>query len=228
MKPRVEIWLDFASTYSALAAARAPAIAQSLGAEVVWKPFLLGPIFAAQGYNTSPILKTPDKARHMWRDLQRSAALYKLDWEYKRPSSFPQNSVTACRVGLIASDQQWFERFAACVYKLQFHEGKDIGQKSVILEAIAAAGQSSPDSVLAAAEAPANKERLKRQVAEAQQLGVFGAPTFIVGNARDTPKLEAPAGAQPASERAYDGYELFWGNDRLEQAFKWAKDGPWC
>ena len=64
-------WFDFASTYSYPAAMRIEKLAAGRGVSVVWRPFLLGPIFAARGWKDSPFSLQPEKGRYMWRDLER-------------------------------------------------------------------------------------------------------------------------------------------------------------
>ena len=73
--PALDFWFEFGSTYSYLAAMRIGALADGAGVEVRLRPFLLGPIFQAQGWNTSPFNLYPAKGRHMWRDLERIQAL---------------------------------------------------------------------------------------------------------------------------------------------------------
>ena len=70
---------------------------------VRFRPFLLGPIFKAQGWTTSPFNLYPEKGRYMWRDLERLCA--DLDVPFRRPDPFPQNSLLAARVALVALDQ---------------------------------------------------------------------------------------------------------------------------
>ena len=85
-----EFWYDYASTYSYPAAMRVAELAGSRGVALVWRPFLLGPIFAAQGWRDSPFNIYPAKGRYMWRDMQRTCAA--LELPLKRPDPFPQNS----------------------------------------------------------------------------------------------------------------------------------------
>ncbi len=85
--PVLNFWFDFASTYSYLAAMRIGTLAQDAGVRVRFRPFLLGPIFKAQGWNTSPFNLYPAKGRNMWRDLERSCAELKLP--FRRPDPFP-------------------------------------------------------------------------------------------------------------------------------------------
>jgi len=191
----LDFWLEFASTYSYLAASRIAALASDAGVRVAWRPFLLGPIFKAQGWNDSPFNIYEAKGRYMWRDMGRLCAQYGLG--FRRPSVFPRNGLLAARVAAIAGNDAWVADFVRAVYRANFAEDRDIADRRVIGEILGNIGQA-PDAVLAAAEMPENKERLKRQTEEAVRLGIFGAPSFVARS------------------------ELFWGNDRLEDALAWA------
>ena len=200
--PVLDFWFDFASTYSYLAAMRIGTLAQDAGVRVRFRPFLLGPIFKAQGWNTSPFNLYPAKGRNMWRDLERSCAELKLP--FRRPDPFPQNSLLAARVALAALDQPWGEDFCRALFCAQFAEGRRIDDAAAVGNVLARL-KIEPQPVLAAAQSDALKTRLRVQTEEAQRLGVFGAPTFTTA----------------------DG-ELFWGNDRLEPALRWAKTAAKC
>jgi len=198
----LDFWFDFASTYSYLAAMRIGTLAQDAGVRVRFRPFLLGPIFKAQGWNTSPFNLYPAKGRNMWRDLERSCAELKLP--FRRPDPFPQNSLLAARVALAALDQPWGEDFCRALFCAQFAEGRRIDDAAAVGDVLARL-KIEPQPVLAAAQSDAIKARLRAQTEEAQRLGVFGAPIFTTA----------------------DG-ELFWGNDRLEPALRWAKTAAEC
>src|SRR5207249_6020818 len=73
-RPVLQLWFEFASTYSYPAVQRIEALAAGLGVGVEWKPFLLGPVFKSQGWNDSPFNLYPAKGRYMWRDLDRLSA----------------------------------------------------------------------------------------------------------------------------------------------------------
>ncbi|TMJ89918.1 MAG: 2-hydroxychromene-2-carboxylate isomerase [Alphaproteobacteria bacterium] len=198
----LDFWFDFASTYSYLAAMRIGTLAQDAGVRVRFRPFLLGPIFKAQGWNTSPFNLYPAKGRNMWRDLERSCAELKLP--FRRPDPFPQNSLLAARVALAALDQPWGEDFCRALFCAQFAEGRRIDDAAAVGDVLARL-KIEPQPVLAAAQSDAIKARLRAQTEEAQRLGVFGAPTFTTTDE-----------------------ELFWGNDRLEPALRWAKTAAEC
>ena len=90
-----EFWYEFASTYSYPAALRVGALAEARGVSLAWRPFLLGPIFAAQGWRDSPFNIYPAKGRYMWRDVERTCEA--MGVPFKRPSPFPQSSLLAAR-----------------------------------------------------------------------------------------------------------------------------------
>ena len=197
----VDFWFDFASTYSYPAAARIKAAAGQAGVPVRFRPFLLGPIFRVQGWDTSPFNIYDAKGRYMWRDLDRLCAA--LDLPFRRPEPFPQNSLLAARVALIGLTEPatWGGEFCLAVFRAQFGEGRRIEDAATLRGLLTELGVDAA-ATLDAAQADDNKARLRAQTEEARRLGIFGAPSFI------TP----------------DG-ELFWGNDRLDAALVWASRG---
>ena len=97
--PSLDFWFEFASTYSYPAAMRIAPLAREAGVTVRFRPFLLGPVFQARGWNTSPFNLYVAKGGNMWRDLERLCADFKLS--FRRPEPFPQNSLLAARVALV-------------------------------------------------------------------------------------------------------------------------------
>jgi 2-hydroxychromene-2-carboxylate isomerase len=193
----LDFWFDFASTYSYPTAMRIGAVAAKAGVAVRFRPFLLGPIFKAQGWDTSPFTLYPARGRHMWRDLERICDELKLP--FRRPQPFPQPSLLAARVALVGLGDAWGEDFCVAVFRTEFADGEQIGEPAT-MRAILAGLRVDPEPTMTAAQSDAIKERLRSQTAEAQRREIFGAPTFTTA----------------------DG-ELFWGNDRLENAIAWAK-----
>ena len=104
-RPVLEFWYEFASTYSYLTAMRIEPLAEAAGVDIRWRPFLLGPIFAAQGWTSSPFNLFPAKGRYMWRDMERQAAA--LGVPFRKPDPFPQNALLAARVALYGADHPW-------------------------------------------------------------------------------------------------------------------------
>jgi len=199
MPQPLHFWFEFASTYSYLSASRVQAAARAHGVELRYEPFLLGPIFAAQGWKDSPFNIYPVKGRYMWRDMERLCA--ELGLPLKRPSVFPRNHLTAARVAAAAQDEPWLPAFVASVYRANFGEDRDTTAPEVIADLLAQQGQPA-ERWLARAGEPETKDKLKQQTERAIALGVFGAPSFTVGD------------------------ELFWGNDRLAQALDHASKKP--
>ena len=189
-RPALQLWFEFASTYSYPAVQRIEALADGPGVGVEWKPFLLGPVFKSQGWNDSPFNLYPAKGRYMWRDLERLCAKYGLP--FRRPSVFPRPSLLAARVARTAAAEPWCGDFVRAVFHANFAHDRDIAS----VETVTAIRRRR--ALVEAAAAPEAKARLRAATERAIALGIFGAPTAVVGD------------------------ELFWGNDRLEDAVAWA------
>jgi 2-hydroxychromene-2-carboxylate isomerase len=196
-RPTLDFWFEFASTYSYPAAMRIAPLADASGVTVRWRPFLLGPIFKAQGWDHSPFNLYPAKGRYMWRDMERICGVIGLP--FVQPSPFPQNALLAARVAMAGLAQDWGEDFCCALYRAEFGEGRNIGEPTTIGAVLQSLGVEAA-AVMQQVQTDAIKGALRAQTEEAQRLGIFGAPSFVTG----------------------DG-ELFWGNDRLETALMWAK-----
>ncbi|NNC00735.1 2-hydroxychromene-2-carboxylate isomerase, partial [Corallococcus exiguus] len=157
-RPVLEFWYDFASTYSYLSAMRIEGMAQEAGVTVQWRPFLLGPIFSAQGWTTSPFNLFPGKGRYMWRDMELEAA--RLGLPFTRPDPFPQNSLLAARLGLVASDGGFAAAFTRAVFTEEFGRGRNISDPTILSEILAAL-DVDPTTLIAEAGSDQNKARLK-------------------------------------------------------------------
>lgn len=196
-RPTLEFWYEFASTYSYLAAMRIEPLAEAAGVELRWRPFLLGPVFAAQGWTSSPFNLFPAKGRNMWRDLERQAARIGLP-PVTRPDPFPQNSLSATRVATLGIGEPWLVPFTKAAFSASFAQGRSIAEPPAVAAILDGLGLDGAQLVKAAS-AEANKTRLRVAGEEARSRGLYGAPSFLT-----------------------DDGELFWGNDRLEQALSWA------
>jgi 2-hydroxychromene-2-carboxylate isomerase len=193
----LEIWFEFASTYSHVAVQRVEAEAERARIELVWRVFLLGPIFQKQGWNDSPFNLYPVKGAYMWRDMERLCAKHEIP--FRTPSQFPRNGLLAARVTLAAESEPWIGRFVRAVYLGNFAEDADISEPRRLRGWLESAGCPKPDSLLELAGSAEIKERLRARTDDAIARGIFGAPTFVAGN------------------------EIFWGNDRLEDAIAWLR-----
>jgi 2-hydroxychromene-2-carboxylate isomerase len=195
-----EFWYEFGSTYSYLTVSRIGDLAHAAGGVTVsWRPFLLGPIFEEQGWDDSPFNIYPAKGRYMWRDMERLCAKHGIP--FARPSRFPRNGLLAARVACLASaeSEPWLPDFVLTVFRANFAEDREIGDAAEIRAILDELGQPGAELV-ERAQTPENKQRLRDHTQRAIELGIFGAPSFIV-----------------------DG-ELFWGNDRLEDALAWHRE----
>jgi 2-hydroxychromene-2-carboxylate isomerase len=191
----IEFWFEFASTYSYPAAMRVESLAASRGIKVIWRSFLLGPIFHGQGWNDSPFNVYPSKGRYMWRDVERICSRLKIP--FQRPALFPQNGLLAARIACRFAEESWLPEFVRAVYRANFADGLDISSRDTVDRCLSAAGQPNSSQIIEEAQSQSSKDLLRSQSESAQRAGIFGAPSFLV-----------------------DG-ELFWGNDRLEEALDW-------
>jgi 2-hydroxychromene-2-carboxylate isomerase len=185
MNKTIEFFWDAASSYTYLASTQVEALAQRCGAQLVWKPFLLGKVFEATG--NSPPINVPAKGKHLVQDMQRWAGHYGIPFQF--PTVFPVNSVAALRVACALPAAQ-HATWAKAVLRHYWALDQDISQPGV-LKAIAAELKLDGDKLLAATQDQAIKDQLRANTDEAVKRGVFGAPVFFVGE------------------------QMFWGNDRL-------------
>ncbi len=192
---KIEIWFEFASTYSYLTVSRAEEVLRGTGLDLAWRPFLLGPIFRAKGWDTSPFVLDETKGAYMWRDVARRAERFGLP--FRRPSIFPMHSLGAARIMTAGLREPWCAAFAKDVFAAQFARGEDISEIEVLTRALQG-HVADPAYWLALAETDRVKDALRASTDAAQAMGLFGAPSFRVGD------------------------EIFWGDDRLEDAVEWA------
>ena len=195
MPSPVEFWFEFASTYSYPAAFAVEEVARERGVEVRWRSFLLGPIFAAQGWNDSPFNIYPAKGKYMWRDLARICAAQGLALNH--PSQFPRGSMLAARIACRSANEPWIGAFVRRVYEANFVDDLDISSPFVIGQILTSIGLL-PAELMKAAQAQETKDAFRAQNDQAIAYGLIGAPSYVV-----------------------DG-EVFWGGDRLEAALDWA------
>jgi 2-hydroxychromene-2-carboxylate isomerase len=189
------VWFEFGSPYSYLTVMRIQDMAALHGVHIVWRPVLLGPVFKKLGWQSSPFLEQKEKLAYMWCDVERESEKYGLQWN--KPTVFPRLAVLPLRVTLAFADEPWISDFCRAMMIQNFAEDRDIGMTENVERALTALALPVADIVLAA-QSEENKLALRRQTERAQALGIFGGPTFFVGN------------------------EMFWGNDRLEDAMAFA------
>ena len=189
--PVIEFWFDFGSNYSYLSAQRIEAEAVRRGVTVRWRPFLLGPIFRSFGWETSPFVLQKAKGAYVWRDMARACRKAGLPW--RQPSVFPRGAVLAHRVGTLGGDAPWVGAFCRRVFALNFVEDREMDDPATLAAILTELGLPAAE-ILAAADSEVNRQALRARTETAAARGLFGAPTFFVGE------------------------EMFWGNDRLDDA----------
>ena len=193
----MEFWFEFGSNYSYLSLMRIEDEACRRGVKLIWRPFLLGAIFKALGFETSPFALQKEKGAHVWRDMERQCRKYGLEW--RKPSRFPRLGVVPLRIALVGTDEPWLGAFCRKVMELNFVRDEEINEPARLTGVLSELGLPAAE-IVAAAQSEPIKTRLREQTDEARAKGVFGAPTFFVGG------------------------EMFWGNDRLDDALAFAAD----
>ena len=186
---QVEFYFDVGSPYSYLAYHQLQKIAQARGAQIVWRPMLLGGVFQATG-NHSPA-EIPLKSEHLNVDLQRWARHFEVPFEHN--PFFPINTLQLMRgaTGLLMRDEAAFQRYLAAVFDAMFHQPRNLQEPQEVAQVLQRAGIDAAE-FMALIQQPEVKDELKRATQQAVARGVFGAPTFFVGDA------------------------MFWGQDRLQ------------
>ena len=191
----LQFWFDFGSTYSYVAALRIEGECRRAGVEVEYRPFLLGPLFSEQlGIKDSPFNVHPVRGRYMWRDLERLCAKHALPW--RRPTVFPRNGVLPARAALASGAA--IGPLTRAIFTANFAEDQEISDPDVVGRLVESVGGDRA-RVLELAQTAEIKARLRANTDEAKRLGIFGAPDFVVNG------------------------ELFFGQDRLEDAIAWAQ-----
>lgn len=193
----IDFWFSIGSTYSYLTIMRLDGVAAETGATFTWRPFNVRALMMAQ--DNIPFANKPAKAAYMWRDIERRLGKYGLHAEL--PAPYPlENLALANQVALVGMEEGWGKAYVIETYKRWFQRGQMPGSEPNLSDSLRAVGQV-PDTVIARAESEATLAALEAATAEATELGLFGVPAFVV-----------------------DG-ELFWGDDRLDDAISWAREG---
>ena len=189
----IDFWFTMGSTYTYLSVMRLDELEQSSGIRFRWRPFHLLAIL--QEMKHVPFADKPAKSAYMWRDIERRAAMYGLPVSLPMPYPAKQ-SIMANLVAIVGMRQGWGVDFVRAAYRRWFQLGQETGSEPNVSESLRDIGQE-PQSVLALANATDTTAALMAETDVAKKLGIFGSPTFVVGR------------------------ELFWGDDRLEDAISW-------
>jgi 2-hydroxychromene-2-carboxylate isomerase len=177
MTKSVEFFYDFTSPTAYLAWTQLPKIAARAGAKLVYRPMFLGGVM--QATENRPPGTVAAKGKWMRDDLARFARRYGVT--YTMNPHFPMLTLLTQRIAVGLLDKPEFERYLEAVFNAAWRDGKNIADKAVLAEVLSAAGFDAA-AIIALADDPANKEKLKINTDEAVARGAFGAPTFFVGD----------------------------------------------
>ena len=193
MPAQLDFFLFIGSTYTYLSAHRADALAARNGIALRWRPFSARAIMLEQ--NNRPFIGKPVKTAYMWRDLERRAARHGVPFE--SPPPYPVDmEERANRVATVAAREGWCPDFVKTAYAQWFLEDRDPGAPEHLTAVLRRLGRNVGD-VLARADSDEIRAAYAAETDAARALGIFGSPTFAYGN------------------------EIFWGDDRLDDALEW-------
>ncbi|MBR0934252.1 2-hydroxychromene-2-carboxylate isomerase [Bradyrhizobium jicamae] len=193
--PSIDFFFTMGSTYSYLTVMRLPEVERASGLVFRWRPFHLLTILNEMKH--VPFADKPAKMSYMWRDVGRRAAMHGIP--VKLPAPYPaKQSVFANQVALLGMQEGWGQAFIREAYRQWFQLGLETGSEPNVSASLHAIGQDRAP-IMERARSDDVGQALSNETDRARALGIFGSPNFVV-----------------------DG-ELFWGDDRLEDAVSWAK-----
>ena len=193
----IDFWFSIGSTYTYLTVSRLEGVSATEGIHFNWRPFSVRAIMREQ--NNVPFATKPVKMRYMWRDIERRAAMYGL--RVNVPAPYPLKEFDlANRLALLGLAEGWGKSFILASYRRWFVEGQEPGLEPNLSASLAEVDRETVRTVERASGGDV-VETYEAATAEARKLGIFGSPTFAVGG------------------------ELFWGDDRLDDAMTWCKKG---
>lgn len=191
----MDFFFFIGSTYSYLSVVRAESAAAQAGVELVWRPFSVRTLMREQ--NNVPFATKPAKMRYMWRDIERRAARFGVPFAGIPPYPVDPDEL-ANRVATLAASEGWCREFTQAAYRQWFLEGQDPGAPETLRQVLQALGRDA-ERCIGEASSERTRQAYLAATDEARQLGIFGSPTFVVGR------------------------EIFWGDDRLDDALAWAR-----
>ena len=190
----IDFFFFYGSTYTYLTVSRIEQAARNAGVDLRWRPFDVRAIMVEQ--DNIPFATKPVKMAYMWRDLERRAARHGVDWASVPPYPL-KNALLANRVGIVALEEGWCPAYTKVAYRTWFLDGVPLGEPGTLEPILTKVGQD-PARVIDAAQSDRVAKILDAETDAARSLGIFGSPSFAIGD------------------------EIFWGDDRLEEALAWA------
>ena len=192
---KIEFWYSIGSTYTYLSTQRLTEIANKKNIEFEWCPFSVRSRMIEMENVPFMAEKKRDKIDYMWRDVQRRANFYGFD--AKVPAPYPLKEFDlANKVAIFGKDQGWIKEYTILTYKKWFLEHLEPGSEPNLSSTLREIGLD-PDKIINLAQADEIEQKYLKNTEIAKNKGIFGSPTFIVEN------------------------EVFWGDDRCEDAIKW-------
>ncbi len=191
----LDFWFSIGSTYTYLSVMRLGDIERTRGVRFTWRPFNVREIMLEQ--NNRPFVGKPVKTAYMWRDIERRSETYQLPVRVPAPYPIAEMEIVN-RIAIAGAEEGWCARYTIATYRRWFQEGLNPAGEPNLSASLTEAGQD-PSRVLALAHSDRVGRQLRSATEEAKSLGVFGSPTFVVGK------------------------EVFWGDDRLDDAVHWLK-----
>ena len=189
----IDFWFTVGSTYTYLTVARIHQVAAASGVRFVWRPFNVRTIM--QEMDNIPFHTKPIKMAFMWRDIERRAGKYRLP--IKVPAPYPlRDSELANRVAVLAAMEEWCEEYVSATYRRWFVDGQEAGSEPNLSDSLREIGQDTARTISLARSDDVGRA-YDAATEEARRLSIFGAPTFVTRG------------------------EVFWGDDRLEDAVAW-------
>jgi 2-hydroxychromene-2-carboxylate isomerase len=196
MPTPIEFFLDVGSPTTYLAWTQMPGLAKRTGSQIIYRPMLLGGVFKATG-NASPVT-IPAKGANLMRDIERYAEHYGVT--YRANPYFPLNTLNLMRGAASCKPGVELERYLGVIFSAIWEQERNLGDPMILREVLGNAGIDA-DDIFARIQTAEVKQALVDTTEEAIRRGVFGAPTFFVGD------------------------EMFFGQDRLAMVEKYAKRG---
>lgn len=192
---KIEFWYSIGSTYTYLSTQRLEQIESQNEVKFEWMPFSVRSRMIEMENVPFMAEKKRDKIDYMWRDVQRRANFYGFD--AKIPAPYPLKEFDlANKVAIMGKDQGWIKEYTILTYKKWFLEHLEPGSEPNLSSTLEEIGLDAKN-VIKQAQADDIEQKYLKNTEMAKNKGVFGSPTFIVEN------------------------EIFWGDDRCEDAIKW-------